>query len=61
MEILSFEEQTDGSGLMMLNLKEEEIEYLIGYAVKDLLKKKLKELEGPAPRFAADPDLQDKR
>lgn len=39
MKVLKFEEQEDGSAIVELDVTEEEQNFLIGYAVNDILKK----------------------
>jgi len=42
MEVLSIEDQEDGSAIIELNMTEEENNMLIQYAVVDILKKQIK-------------------
>jgi hypothetical protein len=45
MELLRLEEKDDGSATMELEISNEELEFLVSYAIRDLLKKKLEEME----------------
>jgi hypothetical protein len=41
MEVVSIEDQEDGSAIVTLNMTEEENNFLVGYAVNDILKKEI--------------------
>ena len=41
MEVLSIEEQEDGSAIVELNMTQEENDFLVEYAVIDILKKQI--------------------
>ena len=45
MEVISIEEQEDGSALVTLNMTEEENNMLVGFAVNTILKEQIKKME----------------
>ena len=57
-EVTDYEEQEDGSALLTLELDQESINYLVSYAINDLLKKELDRHEASLLPEAAEPPCE---
>jgi len=45
MEIIEFNEKEDGSAEIVVNFTEEEVKFLLNYAVNDILRKQMEKLK----------------
>lgn len=57
MEVISIEEQEDGSALVTLNMTEEENNMLVGFAVNTILKERIEAMEKEKKCFVCDREI----